>query len=614
MSSRHLLLSTIAAVAALSAVPAYTAPGAPAQAATSEADRANGVYDFIFKDLVAHNPEVMTALGLDRSASGSWAKGKLADRSEKGEKDSLARSEDWLRRVDAIDRARLSGMDRINLDSVRYQLAVGAEGERRFSYGVRGLPRPFIVSQQNGAYQDIPDLLRSQHRVETVEDAEAYLQRLAAFAVALDHETAQIKRDAAGGVIPPIFVIGRTLGLLEQLRGGEPEKSELVTSLAARASEAKIAGDWSGRASAIVGSQVMPALGRQIETLKDLQSKASEDAGVWRLPGGADYYAWSLRYYTTTDMTPEQVHEMGRRQVAEISAEIDRILTARGMTQGSVGERLALLGRQADQLYPNDDAGKAALLEDLNKQIEHVSALLPAYFKTLPKAGVEVKRVPELTEAGAPGGYYMTPSLDGTRPGAYYINLRDTAEWPRWTLPTLTYHEASPGHHFQLALQQESTRIPVLRQVMGYSAFTEGWGLYAEQLADEMGAYRDDPLGRVGYLQSLLFRATRLVVDTGIHHKRWTKDQAVRFMVDTLGDQESSVVGEVERYVANPGQATSYKVGHTKIAELRRQAEARLGKGFDIASFHDTVLLAGAMPLSVLEQLVDEWTKARLRP
>ena len=240
-----------------------------------------------------------------------------------------------------------------------------------------------------------------------------------------------------------------------------------------------------------------------------------------------------------------------------------------------------------------------------------MQARLPDYFGILPKASVEIRRVPPAIEAGAPGGYYQGPSLDGSRPGAYYINLRDTAEWPKWTLPTLTYHEAIPGHHLQITLSTEAEGIPMIRKLIGFSAYSEGWGLYAEQLADEMGVYAEDPWGRLGYLQSLLFRATRLVVDSGLHHKKWSREDGIKYMVETLGDQESSVTSEVERYAVWPGQASSYKVGHTEWVRLREEARAELGDRFDIRSFHDTALASGGMPLDVLKTVVGTWVANR---
>ncbi len=315
----------------------------------------------------------------------------------------------------------------------------------------------------------------------------------------------------------------------------------------------------------------------------------------------------ACNYSTTTTMSADEIHQLGLDQMAELTARADRILRAQSMTQGSVAERLGALGQEARFVYPNTDAGKEQLLTELNAQMAAIQRRLPDFFGRLPRATCEIRRVPPAIEAGAPGGYYQSPTLDGSRPGAYYINLRDTAEWPKWTLPTLTYHEAVPGHHHQIALAQEATGIPPLRRLPLYSVYTEGWGLYAEALADEMGAYENDPFGKLGYLQSFMFRAARCVVDTGLHHKRWSREQAIRYMVENLGDQESSVATEVERYCVWPGQATSYKVGQTRWSALRERARQALGDRFDIKGFHDTALAAGAMPVAVLERVIEDW-------
>ena len=335
------------------------------------------------------------------------------------------------------------------------------------------------------------------------------------------------------------------------------------------------------------------------------------DAGVWRLPDGDAFYDFGIRTFTTTNMTGAEIHRMGLEQVAELSARADVLLRAQGMTQGTVGERITAIARQPGQVYPNTDAGREELLGWLNEQMADMQARLPDYFGRIPTSPVEVRRVPPATEAGAPGGYYQSPALDGSRPGAYYINLRDTAEWPKFTLPTLTYHEASPGHHHQIALQQENDDAPMLMKVLGFSAYSEGWGLYAEQLADEMGVYENDPFGQIGYLQSFMFRAVRLVVDSGLHHERWSREQAIRYMVETLGDQESSVTTEVERYCVRPGQASSYKVGQTVWSRVRAESMAALGDRFDIKGFHDTALATGGVPLTVLERVVRDWTAAQ---
>jgi uncharacterized protein (DUF885 family) len=391
----------------------------------------------------------------------------------------------------------------------------------------------------------------------------------------------------------------------------------LVTSLVRRLPqtegvlEAERAG-FASRAESIVRDSVMPAYQRQIEALQRVRPQAVHEAGIWRLAQGAEMYPVALRSRTTTTMTPDEIHDMGVDLVAQFNGEMDAILRAQGMTAGSVAQRLQALSRRPDQLYPNTDAGREQILADLNTQTRHIESLMPQAFNTLAQAQLEIKRVPVFTEAGAPGGYYQRAALDGSRPGAYYINLRDTREWPRFTLPTLNYHEGVPGHHWQISIAQESTSIPFIRSaLLGFSAFSEGWGLYAEQLADELGAYADNPLGRLGYLQSATFRASRLVVDTGIHHKRWTREQAIQSMMDATGDQESSVTTEIERYCVWPGQACSYMVGRQAINRMRDSARQTLGAGFDLKGFHDTMLANGAVPLSVLEALMQEWTAAQ---
>jgi uncharacterized protein (DUF885 family) len=306
---------------------------------------------------------------------------------------------------------------------------------------------------------------------------------------------------------------------------------------------------------------------------------------------------------TTTNMTPEEVHRLGLAQVADISAQLDVMLKAQGLSQGSVGERLTALGNRPDQLDGNDAAGREAIIRRLNAQIADAMPRLKNLFITLPKAAVEVRRVPEFIQDGAANGYYQAPAPDGSRPGAFYINLKDTHDWPRFTQATLTYHEAVPGHHMQVAIAQESPDIPMIRRRGGYSAYSEGWALYAEQVADELGVYEGDPLGRIGYLQSFLFRAARLVADTGIHHKRWSREQATRYLADTTGYAVPRSQREIERYCVNPGQALSYKIGHMQWVRLRDAVRAKQGKAFDPRQFHE-ILRLGAMPLVLLEREV----------
>jgi Uncharacterized protein conserved in bacteria len=606
MIDRRRLMFTAAAGAAMAATgQALAQEAATAAPATGEAARLNTLMDRIFKELLLESPETLTSLGFDKGPNAAM-KAKLDDRSQAKVDADKAKFRQAMTDLDAIDRAALPASAAVHYDTLKYfgdTVMMGYD----FPYGGGFFPSPYTVSQLGGAYQSIPDFLDSQHSIETAEDAEAYLSRLEAFGPVMDQETERVRAEFAAGAVPPDFIIARTLEQMGAITGAQPTSLTLVDSIRRRTAEKGIAGDWAARAEAIVTSGVLPALNRQAEVFKAAQPTAVHDGGAWRLPNGAAYYHFGLRYYTTTNMTGDEVHEMGLAQVAELSARADELLKAEGMTQGSVGERIAAMGKDQRFIYPNTDEAKEELLGKLNEQIVAMEARLPQYFGRIPKSPVEVKRVPKAIEAGAPGGYYQGPALDGSRPGLYYINLRDTAEWPSWTLPTLSYHEATPGHHHQIALQQENADTPMLMKVLGFSAYSEGWGLYAEQLADEMGVYENDPWGRIGYLQSLMFRAARLVVDSGLHAKRWSREQGIRYMVDTLGDQESSIATEVERYCVWPGQASSYKVGHTKWVELREGARRDLGDKFDIRAFHDAGLNAGGVPLTVLERVIGDW-------
>lgn len=606
MMDRRSFLVTTALVGALAG------PGqalARAQA-TGEAAKLNALLERMFAEALANSAFLATYLGLDKGDNAA-AKSRLDMLTEA----DRARNEATYRRgqadLKAIDRNALHGMDRVNLDTVLYTVDTAVMGMDRYDFGDDGNPNPYRVSQLTGSYQSVPDFLDTMHTIDTPEDAEAYLSRLEAFATLMDQETALVQADFAKGIVPPDFILERALVQMNAVLAVDPAASGMTTSVGRRATANNVPGDWSARAQTIVADKVYPALRRQAAVFQGAQAGAVHDAGVWRLPNADGYYAWGVRNYTTTGLTGDQVHELGLTQVAEISARADAILKAQGITEGTVGARIGALGKDPRFIYPNTPEGKRQLLDDLNAQTRAMQARLPEEFGRIPRSGVEIRAVPEAIQAGAPGGYYQGPTLDGSRPGAYYINLRDTAEWPKWSLPTLTYHEAIPGHHFQISIQTEAQGIPMIRKILGFSAFSEGWALYSEQLADEMGVYEGDPWGQIGYLQSLLFRAVRLVVDSGLHHKRWSREQAIRYMVDTLGDQESSVTTEVERYCVWPGQASSYKIGHTEWVKLREEAKTALGDRFDIKGFHDTALASGSMPLETLRTVVTEWVETQ---
>jgi uncharacterized protein (DUF885 family) len=596
-------------VAACFASSLRRAAEAASPSSSEAAERLNALFDVFVDERFEKNPDILTVLGLDKGKY-AWAKSKLTEASLQWVRESKQDNASRLKRLKAFDRSTLSGADLANYDTVAYQLETTARTEP-FDYG-DGV-RPYVVSQLTGSYQIIPTFLDRQHRIETKEDADAYLARLRAFATVLDQETDRVRHDAGLKVVPPDFLIDRAREQMRVLRSTAPADSVLATSVAKRAQKLGLATDYGAEAARIVSAEVYPALDRQMQALADLRPGAVHDAGVGRLLQGEALYQVALRQGTTTDMSADQVHALGLEQVKELSARMDTLLHAQGKKSGTVSERMQALAKDPQYLYPDTDAGRQQILDYCNGLITALQPRLEKYFHVRPKAAVEIRRVPSYTEAGAPGGYYQIPALDGSRPGAFYINLRDTGEWSRWKLPTLVYHESEPGHHFQLALVLEMPSLPLIRKAggAGFSANTEGWALYAEQLCDEMGVYDSDPLGRLGLLQSLLFRAARCVVDTGLHAKGWSRERAIDYMVATTGENRTAMTTEVERYCTWPGQACSYKVGHTRWLALRAEARRRLGAKFDIRDFHDVGLNAAPMPLAVLERVVGDWLKSR---
>ncbi len=578
-----------------------------AQAAATEDSKLRAIFDGLFADSLAASPQLATRLGLDKGER-AGARSELDSASMQSLDADKDRTVAHLALIKTIDRAKLSPGEQPNYDAVLFTLSGNAAAGRRYAYGYEGAGQPYVVSQLTGAYQAIPDFLGSQHTIETKADADAYLARLVDFGLVLDQECDRVRRDVRLGVVPPDFILERALGQMRALKT-DPATSPLVTSLSNRATAKGIAGNYADAAGRAVAAYVYPALDRQIALLESLQAEARSTAGVWTLPDGEAYYRDALKNFTTTNLTPKQVHQMGLDQARELGARAEAILARQGMTRGTVGERIAALFQDTRYHYANTDAAKDELIAHLNDLVKEIRPRLPAMFATVPKAEVEIRRVPKFIEAGAPGGYYNRPALDGSRPGIYWINLRESAENPTWTLKTLTYHEAIPGHHLQRSVQQEAD-LPMLRKIAGFPAFSEGWALYAEQVALEMGEYRDDPLGELGQIQASLFRAARLVVDTGLHAMRWSRDQAIDTMTSIDGSPRSAATTEIERYCIRPGQACAYMIGKLTWLRLRAKAQAALGPGFDIRKFHDAVLLGGAMPLTVVEGVVDRWIAA----
>jgi uncharacterized protein (DUF885 family) len=563
--------------------------------------------DAIAWDVLKDSPETLSLLGLDTGAHAA-ARGKLADRSAAARARTVAGIARHRRMLASVDRASLHGHDRLVYDSTDYLLKNAAAGTR-FPYGGIGDfggGNPYVISQQDGAYQGIPEFLDSVHRVENRNDAEDYLARLAAFAVALDQETQAARHDAARGIVPPDFLLDTALKQLRELRATPPAKARLVTSLTRRTEH--IPGNWAARAEAIVARSVYPAFDRQIAALALIRHRATHVAGVQKLPQGDAYYRWLLQYSTSTNLSPDEIHLMGLEQGRELDARMDAVLKSQGMTQGSVGERLSALTRDPAQLFPNDDAGKQQAVAFVNEKISQLRALLPRVSRMRMAAPLQVKRVPPDIEAGASLGYMNFASLDGKRPAIYYINLSSTSNWPKFTIPSLSAHEGLPGHTWQGAyVAEHHADVPLIASLMGFNAYTEGWALYSEQLVDELGFYENDPFGRLGMFQALRFRAARLVTDTGLHAKGWSREQAVDYMVGATGRSRAAITSEVDRYCASPGQACGYKVGHTEIVRLRDKAKAALGPRFDVRDYNDAVIEAGAVPLAVLATAVDDY-------
>ena len=589
---RRLMLSTagLGLTAALPAI-AQTPVG-------SEDARLHTLLLAQFEDGLDRSPESATSLGLDVGPRAAQ-RGQLADRSVAAFQAEVPRNRERFAQLQAINADALSADGRLSYDIALFQREL-AVGYARFPWHTPDGWRqtPYGVSQLGGAYATVPDFLDSTHPIETLDDVEAFLNRLDAFPAALDQDTERMLANAEMGVIAPDFVLDKTRLQLTALRDQPGEQQAMIQSLVRRSAEKGLPNFGPG-AARIFDGRVRDALARQIAAVETLRARSSHQAGVLRVPDGEAYYAHNLRNFTTTDYSPADIHRIGLEQVADLQNQIDVLLKGEGYTQGTVAERLAGLRSEPRFRFANTDAGREELLAFVNAEMATIRARMPEVFPRIPRNDFLVRRVPPAIEAGAPGGYAQGGSLDGTRPGIYYINLRDTAEWPRWTLKTLTYHEAAPGHLFQGALAREAGELPIYRRVGGFSAYGEGWGLYSERLADELGVYEGDPFGRIGYLESFLFRACRLVVDTGLHAQDWSRERAIQYFTENVGDPNEA---EVERYCVAPGQACSYKIGETFITALRASLKDR--PGFDLKRFHAAVIDGGNIPLTILERRV----------
>jgi len=562
--------------------------------------------DDVANHLLSLFPEQATSLGIDVGPRAAL-RSQLADRSAAGQQRIARQIRTDLDRVNAFDASGLSHATRTSFAVVRsaYQTSLAGFALPYGDITVGGWRNtPYVVIQNVGAYLDTPRFLDSDHRIESATDAEAYLARLQSYGRQLDGELARMQAARASGLVPPAFLIDKALLQMRLSARNALDGGSLVESIERRSKQ--IPGDWAGRARMIAVQEIAPALDRQIAELEAERAVATNDAGIAARPHGEDFYRWALKASTTTTMSPDEVHELGQSEVKRLHAQMDTILKEIGYSQGSVGERMKGLANDPRYQFADGDQGRAEIMTFIKERLDWVKAQMPRAFYKVVDPNMEVRRIPPEEEPGAPGAYGGAGSIDGTIPGRFWINLRTTDLHRKYSLADLAFHEAIPGHIWQGEYTHD---MPLCRQLLAFNAYSEGWALYAEQLADELGAYDNDRVGRLGYLQSIAFRACRLVVDTGIHAKGWTREQGVRFFVDVNGSNPEEVASEVDRYCSWPGQACGYKVGHSEINRQRQRVMTALGAKFDLKGFDDTVVLGGNVPLDVLGQNVDEYLR-----
>jgi uncharacterized protein (DUF885 family) len=587
-----------------------------ADAPASEAPSASELFDAAVEEMSVayfhHVPEAATQLGISEALVPGTST-RMMDRSVEGNAARNAALEAALASVKAID-AEALGPERQRTHAVLTTLFDGALGPSRVvDYGITAGAwtmwyTPYPIIQNSGPTVDIPNFLGSQQPLDSAEDAEVFLTRLASVKSALDGALESYRHGVQQGAIPPDFVIERSLAVAEAFVAPEAGQNAIYLSFRERLEAAGIEGgqDYADRALRIIDADVIPAYVRIVDYLDEIKTTAPHDAGIWRLPNGEALYAAMIRHMTDFDLSADEIHQTGLDEVERITGQMDKLLRAAGYTEGTVGERMQRLNVEERFLFANDNEGKEKLLQYVREQVDGMYAELPNWFRKLPEYKVEVRMVPEFSQASAPMGYYNNPAPDGSRPGYYFINLRDTALHPSWTLPTLSYHEAVPGHHLDGATSM-GLDVPQLLKALWSNTSGEGWALYSEQLASEMGVYADDPFGDLGRLQAELHRAVRLVTDTGMHAQRWSRERAIDYMVDTEGLDEATATSEIERFAVWPAQALGYKLGQLRILALREEAKESLGERFDIRDFNQQVLEVASTPMPFIEATVRDW-------
>ncbi|QUL37630.1 DUF885 family protein [Erythrobacter sp. JK5] len=564
--------------------------------------------------ILGASPEWATQLGVDEEVAGEGFAARLSSYSPK-DNDRLGRDvEAMLAELRTIDRDSLTASDRVTYDVMLNAYELAAQ-QNKFGVGLPSMlsaGAPYAVNQLFGPQVDLPRLLIAQHPLNNRKDAQDWLARLSEIDRVLDELADAAQEDAQKGVVPPYFALEAIAASARSFAAGSALESPLMNSFSSRLATIDDLTEverarYEAQAAQLLGTEVFPAYIRFGDRIAQLVPEAGSDAGLWRLPRGEAMYRVAIEAWGANGLSPDEIHEIGVADVARIQRQMDEILREVGYTEGTVGERMTQLARDPAYLIEDTDEAKATLIGELQRDVDRVMALSPNWFKRVPQQQVEVRRIPSHEQDASSGGYYTPPPLDGSRPGIFWINMKSAADIPTYTLRSLVFHEAVPGHHFQASAALSIEGLPLLQNMMWFGDYGEGWALYAEELAKEMGLYEGDRLGDLGRLRMENYRAARLVVDTGIHHKRWSREEAIDYMVGVTGESRESIQREIDRYAVWPGQAASYKLGMIQFQRLRARAESELGDKFDIREFHDLVLREGPMPMAVLARRVEAW-------
>ncbi|MDT8279071.1 MAG: DUF885 domain-containing protein [Erythrobacter sp.] len=601
--TRRQTLAALGGVSALALLPvAALAQGAAPDAPPVAGLDPDAALDRIAYRMLAHEPGRATGLGVDTGEYAAW-RSTFGTAGEQGRSEYAATLKELVAEARAYPKDGLTSDQQIGFEVVETAFSKALEG-MAMPYGDVAVGSwrnaPYVVIQNVGGYLDLPRFFGSTQPLKASEDVGPYMDRLAEVPAILDGELDRIRAARAMGVVPPAFLIDKAIAQMEaSLKGANESYAGPLTAAPFNT------GNWAApQAGRIVANGIVPALERQIAELKAQRSLAKDSAGMWAQPMGEEYYSWAVGASTTTAMTPDEIHRQGLAELDEIHGKMDPILREIGYTTGTVGDRMRALSDDPRYKFAEGDPGREEIFAFINDRVAWIKAQMPRAFNQLVDPPLEIRRLPLAEEPGAPGAYGGAGSKDGSIPGRFWINLRTTDLHRKYDLADLTFHESIPGHVWE---GEFSNRLPLIRSILAFNAFSEGWALYAEQLADELGAYDEFKVGRLGYLQSLAFRACRLVVDTGLHSKRWTREQGRQFFVERNGSKVEEVASEVDRYCSWPGQACGYKIGHSEIVRQRARAQAELGSAYDFKAFNTAVVLGGNAPLSVVGNTVSRY-------